>query len=200
MKKEKSLITSLFLLAGIVLFAYYIRGKQGISKPIKAKNVSMQVFKKNPVVLGFTLDQSTLCDVKEKYEVVDQIPGPQGSDLVLYRIQKDKIPIDKLEKVEVFCSAKNRIIKAIEFSLDKSRFDYFFDTLSQKYTLVKSRVPFVGDKMAVFKQGDVLISLDAPHLSFMMTLTYILKDTARQLHQLELQKRPKKKEQEQSLF
>lgn len=45
--------------------------------------------------------------------------------------------------------------------------------LSGKYKLVDKRVPFVGDAFARLKQGDSVIELEAPHLSFTMELRYM---------------------------
>ena len=49
-------------------------------------------------------------------------------------------------------------------------------TLSGKYKLVEKRVPFVGDSYAKFRQGDSIVELDAPHLSFNMSLRYLTND------------------------
>lgn len=49
-------------------------------------------------------------------------------------------------------------------------------TLSAKYKLVEKRVPFVGDSYAKFRQGNSVIELDAPHLSFNMSLRYLTND------------------------
>jgi hypothetical protein len=45
--------------------------------------------------------------------------------------------------------------------------------LAGKYKLVRKNQPFVGDAQATFRQGDSSIELDAPHLSFSMTLSYM---------------------------
>ena len=42
-----------------------------------------------------------------------------------------------------------------------------------KQTLVGKQIPFVGSKYARFKSGDVIIELEAPHMSFTMTVTYM---------------------------
>ena len=48
-----------------------------------------------------------------------------------------------------------------------------FEMLRKKYTLVSKQIPFVGDSSARFSQGASVILLDAPHLSFEMTLSYL---------------------------
>lgn len=56
--------------------------------------------------------------------------------------------------------------------LNNTRFRKTLATLSRKYKLVKKVVPFVGDSYAEFRQGDSLIELEAPHMSFTMNLIY----------------------------
>ena len=45
--------------------------------------------------------------------------------------------------------------------------------LAAKYKQVEKSQPFVGDARATFRQGDSVVELDAPHLSFTMTLRYM---------------------------
>ena len=59
--------------------------------------------------------------------------------------------------------------------LNKSRFDEMHKQLRKKYKVVKTKIPFVGDSYDHYKDGKTLIELDAPHLSFDMTLTYMQK-------------------------
>ena len=56
--------------------------------------------------------------------------------------------------------------------MNNTRFRQTLATLSKKYHLVKKDVPFVGDSYAEFRDGNSLIELEAPHLSFTMTLIY----------------------------
>lgn len=48
-------------------------------------------------------------------------------------------------------------------------FDVVYDRLAAKYALVRKQIPFVGSKYARIKSGDVIIELEAPHMSFTMT-------------------------------
>jgi hypothetical protein len=45
--------------------------------------------------------------------------------------------------------------------------------LRKKYKVVSQQIPFVGDAHARLTQGTSVILLDAPHLSFEMTLNYL---------------------------
>ncbi len=57
--------------------------------------------------------------------------------------------------------------------VQSSGFKKTLATLSGKYKLVEKRAPFVGDSYAKFRQGDSIVGLDAPHLSFNMSLRYL---------------------------
>ncbi len=57
--------------------------------------------------------------------------------------------------------------------LDDESFNRTLSMLSAKYKAVEKRVPFVGNKYARFRQGDSVVELDAPHMSFEMSLRYL---------------------------
>lgn len=44
--------------------------------------------------------------------------------------------------------------------------------LRKKYKVQQENIPFVGDASAIYEQGDSLVILNAPHLSFSMTVLY----------------------------
>jgi hypothetical protein len=48
-----------------------------------------------------------------------------------------------------------------------------YERLRKKYKLVSQKIPFVGNSYAKFAQETSVIILDAPHLSFDMTLSYV---------------------------
>lgn len=57
--------------------------------------------------------------------------------------------------------------------LQNGNFAKTVKTLAAKYKLVEKNQPFVGNARARFRQGDSVIELDAPHLSFTMELRYL---------------------------
>jgi hypothetical protein len=77
-------------------------------------------------------------------------------------------------------------------------FNYYYKLLREKYKLVGSRIPFVGDTWAKFVDGNTEIILEAPHLSFTMTLLYahknFLKKAKEQSQQEEEQERRRTKQ------
>src|SRR5262249_55527182 len=49
------------------------------------------------------------------------------------------------------------------------------EDLTDKFKLVEQRVPFVGNSFAKFQSPACIVTLDAPHHSFQMTVNYWLK-------------------------
>lgn len=83
--------------------------------------------------------------------------------------------ITGLEKV-LFIFDRTNTLVAVEMTLDKEfdrGFDKVYGRLAAKYPVVKKTVPFVGNKYARFESAGNVIELDAPHLSFTLTVTYM---------------------------
>lgn len=78
------------------------------------------------------------------------------------------------------------------FLLGLASFDRIYQNLAEKYSLVRKDVPFVGDKYVRFEQGDTIIEIDAPHMSFDMAVIYMTADFKKQSektsHEEEMQK------------
>ena len=71
---------------------------------------------------------------------------------------------------------ENELLQAISFETDKYNFKAIDEYVSQKYQPVKRQVPFVGDKYAEYRSPNALIKINAPHMSFQMTITYVSQD------------------------
>jgi len=72
------------------------------------------------------------------------------------------------------------ILVALRMTLRKGPMDGNFDRtykhLAAKYPVVSRDVPFVGNKAARFRHGNVLIDLESQHLSFVLTVSYMTTD------------------------
>jgi hypothetical protein len=71
-----------------------------------------------------------------------------------------------------FVFDREGVLQGVFFTMEKN-FRPTYEMLKKKYNLVSQRIPFVGDSNARFSQGQSVIILDAPHLSFEMTLSYV---------------------------
>ena len=83
-------------------------------------------------------------------------------------------------------------------TLPKSKFEYLHGTLGKKYTLLNQNIPFVGDKSASYKNGLTKITLDAPHMSFEMSMNYIRDDLMKKFNQESEEEKQKKRSNEAS--
>jgi len=81
------------------------------------------------------------------------------------------LDVDGLSKI-VFIFDQREVLQGVLMTLEKN-FKPTYEMLRKKYTLVSKQIPFVGDSSAKFSQGSSFIMLDAPHLSFEMTLSYV---------------------------
>jgi hypothetical protein len=128
----------------------------------------------NPAPFEIEVGQMTLEDFKKKYP--SYLKGI--SELVqmeAYFLAANDTNIDGLEKVVVLFDEK-KVVAAVSTVWEKSRFDSLLKMLNEKYRLVKKTIPFVGNKNASFSDGEVMIELEAPHLSHKLELIYITKE------------------------
>lgn len=137
---------------------------------------SLAAFAGTPV-LGVEVGTSTVAQVR------DALPDPalasknginKYSNGPMLSVPGTAWDITGLQKV-LFIFDQQEVLTGVLMTMNKSRFVPVFDAISAKYKLVKQRRPFVGDQYARFNAGDTVIELDAPHMSFEMTVTYLTK-------------------------
>ncbi len=126
-------------------------------------------------VLGLKMGEATVGDIKAKYSVREK--GINGwSNGEMYQISTSDIPIDDLKSALAIFDTNGKLV-CVELVMSKggfnSRFDEMHAQLKKKYKVVKTKIPYVGDTYAHYKDGKTVIELDAPHMSFDMTLTYM---------------------------
>ncbi|WP_395476476.1 hypothetical protein [Rickettsia endosymbiont of Pantilius tunicatus] len=124
----------------------------------------------NPKPIGLELNKTTLEEVKEKYKVIRMEANKwNGTN---YYIDTKDIDFKNVSSALIICNDDN-IVQAVILVMDKNNFNELLGMLSEKYTLKEKNIPFVGNKSAVFIDGNSTIILDSPHLNFNMDLTYI---------------------------
>lgn len=138
-------------------------------------------------VIGITINKDTKENVVSKYEVISE----NGNVLTL---NEKNIPIDNVSSAVV--ALENNKVKAVLLVIQKSKFDYFYNLLKGKYKLTKKEIPYVGNKYASFIKDDVIILLDAPHLSFEMDLLYIDREYDKALKKRQKEKKENEKKQD----
>lgn len=127
----------------------------------------------NSSPLGIELNKATLEDVKKSYRILNSVPNSMKGYYTHF-LDIQNIQMDTLSEVLVI-SNDNKIIEGVMLMLDKNKFDEFNKVLSDKYKVLSSNIPFVGDKNVRLQDGDCYILLDAPHMSFTMDMIYATK-------------------------
>lgn len=128
----------------------------------------------NPAPFGLEIGRTTVEEMLEKYKEAKYVGTNKYSHGPQYEIDPRHIEFDGLSECTVIFGRDGKLVAVIA-TISKSKFNYVYQLMKSKYKVVTSRIPFVGDSYAKFVAGDTEIILDAPHLSFTMSLGYIHK-------------------------
>ena len=128
----------------------------------------------SPKPLGLEVGRTTINEVKKKYALT-YLGTDNNTYMEFYKISKKDIPIEGvIDNVLIF--DKKGILHALILKFPKdfneTYWDKLFNSLKEKYNLVESNIPFVGDRSATFKSGNTVIYLTSPHLGFEIRLMY----------------------------
>lgn len=135
--------------------------------------------------LGFAIGKATLKEVKAG------VPGgarlsSEGTNRYsggpMLKAQGRAFDIEGLQGV-LFVFDERESLVGLQMTMAKNGFDRTYQNLAGKYRLVRKEVPFVGNKYVRFQQGDTVIELDAPHMSFEMTVNYMTSGLDKQIEQ-----------------
>jgi hypothetical protein len=142
--------------------------------------VSPAALSANAAPLGLELGVATLADVQKNVGSRSRL-GDHGINKYtggpMLRGDGEGLGIEGLSEV-VFVFDRNQKLSAVLMTLPKGGFgdENFTRTLGMlagKYKLQSKQVPFVGDKYAKLRQGDSIVEIDAPHMSFTMSVRYL---------------------------
>ncbi len=139
--------------------------------------ISNVSFASNAVPLGLELGVATYAQVKQqmsgktslsdagtnKYSGGKMLQG-DGNGLGIEGISEVTFIFDQSDK-----------LAAVLMTLPKESFQKTLSALSGKYKLIEKQTPFVGDASAKLQQGDSVIEISAPHMSFQLTVSYLTK-------------------------
>ncbi|WP_022855671.1 hypothetical protein [Thermodesulfobacterium thermophilum] len=160
-------------------------------------NLSLVFASGDPSPLGLTIGKATIADLKAKYSVKSKGINAYSRG-EMYEVDTTNIDIEGLSSATAIFDERG-ILTAVIMEFPKTKFgefyyywDKIFKSLRSKYKLVKSQVPFVGNRYAEFVSGNSKIILDAPHLSFEMTLIYARKDFWQKVKEAERMEKRKK--------
>ncbi|USR67155.1 hypothetical protein NFC79_21255 (plasmid) [Providencia stuartii] len=115
-------------------------------------------------VIGIMINKAMKEDVERNYHI-------ESKNGDLWELSRNEIQIEGVKKVEVIFESD--YVKAVWLTVDKGKFDYFFEALKGKYSLIKKDIPFVGNKYATFEKNGIAMWINAPHMSFEMDVVYM---------------------------
>ncbi len=125
----------------------------------------------DPTVFGLTLGKTTSSELTALHSA--ELVGINAySDGPAYEVSTNTIDFDGLQELTVIFN-RDGILEAVLAKLPKDRFKDLNAMLGKKYKRVSQNVPFVGNASARFRDGKTDIVLDAPHLSFTLSLSYL---------------------------
>ncbi|RUM50355.1 MAG: hypothetical protein DSY47_01840 [Hydrogenothermus sp.] len=139
----------------------------------------------NPKPLGLEMGSATISDAKAKYNL--KYKGINKYTLGdMYGINSSELNIEGLQDITLIFD-KDKKLQAVLMEFPKN-FNHtywrrLYNSLRNKYTLKSSNIPFVGDRYAIFEQGNSIIRLESPHLGFKTYLIYMTKKFRRLYNQ-----------------
>lgn len=153
----------------------------------------------NPAPFGLEIGKTTVEEMLKKYKYVKRVKSGKHKNILLYRINPRHFDFEGLLECKAIFGQDGKLVAVIN-TITKNRFQHVYELMKDKYKLVDSQIPFVGDKFAVFVAGDTNIILDAPHLSFVMTLAYIQRDFLKAYNETIKKEKEEKTQKERSLL
>lgn len=121
-------------------------------------------------------------DLSERFPSAQQVGRNTWSGGPMYRVEGRKLPLEGA-KSAVFIFDRNERLDAVLIMLRKSRFAIIKDLLDTRYRQTSAVEPFVGDKSVRWEADEIVITLEAPHMSFDMELGYHTRDFLRRFEQ-----------------
>lgn len=97
----------------------------------------------------------------------------------------------------IFIFDDKKTLDAASLTMRKDIFDSIITSLKAKYKLVKHQRPFVGNAYAKFVKNQVNIAVDAPHMSFEMSVIYSTESFDKRLVQMQQDEQQQKKKRQQ---
>lgn len=125
----------------------------------------------DPAIFGMELGKMTESELKAKYNVTHTGTN-KYSNGNMYSVPTGSISFEGLQEVSTIFDKNSKLVGVLT-KLPKGKFDYLNQTLGGKYKRVSQNIPFVGNKTATYRDGATEITLDAPHMSFTMSMNYL---------------------------
>lgn len=126
-----------------------------------------------PAPFGLVINKTTTAELKSKFPVTP-LGINKNNGLEAYDIAPEHMNFEGLIAAKAAFSADG-ILKIVQLSLPKDKFEEILNSLSKKYNIVYKNTPFDGAKEAKFEKDNTYILLYAPKNSAEMDFLYINK-------------------------
>ncbi len=147
-----------------------------------------------PAPFGLEINKSTYKEVKQKYSGVDTGINKYSMGK-MYDINSNQLDIEGVKNATAIFDKEENLLALIT-TFNKSKYANLVSSLSQKYQLVSKQDAFVGNKFARFQTENTIIDIEAPHMSFDLTLSYMHKNFKKLFLDQSAQESKQKKEKE----
>lgn len=118
---------------------------------------------------GFALGEHSAQEALKRGGV--QLGTNRYSGGKMFQLPADSLGVEGVQAATLIYNVDGSLA-AIIVTMQKSRFGGVYEYLAEKYALREQRRPFVGNQYARFGAPGATIELNAPHMSFSMSLMY----------------------------
>lgn len=152
----------------------------------------------DPKPLGLEIGKATISDFEQKFPQATYIDNNLYTSGRMYSLNSREVALEGLQKDVVFIFNRDESLAGVLMTFNKDKFNELNGQLKKKYKkVIKSVIPFVGNKLVKYKDGNSVVELNAPHLSFEMELSY-LSDSFIKTINAQIQKNENAKKQQES--
>jgi hypothetical protein len=125
--------------------------------------------------LGLEIGVADLATVKAKLEGQTRLTEAginKWTQGPMLKSNGEGLDVEGLKEI-TFIFGQDEKLDGVIMILDKDRLKEVTAALGKKYKKVRENIPFVSDALALYRQGDSIVRVEAPHLSFVMQVLYL---------------------------
>ena len=172
-------------------YVYSIATAIGIAATLASADAAAQV-----KAFGFTLGETT---TQEALKLGARNGTNAYSDGPMVTIPAQRFDVTGLESMLLIFDTNDRLA-AISLGMSKHQFDSVHGHLSGSYAVREQQIPFVGNRLVRYGAPGATILLDAPHMSFSMTVLYARDDFHAEFKRRQQRDQQNQKQRERSHF
>lgn len=120
---------------------------------------------------GLKIGEAKLSEVEQTH-AGDKIGINRWTNGTIYKLKTEKLNFEGLLSAEAIFDTNDTLVGLL-LEFRKERFETLNAMTAKNYALQSSKTPFVGNREAIYRDGDTAIELYAPHMSFQMKMYYM---------------------------